>query len=304
MKAFITGVAGFTGKHLKALLQQKEVEVTGIDLRKSSGGYKCDLGNKKRLGEILSKEKPDYVFHLASPVIRSDQLIDEALKKNLMVDLFGSVNLLQAAGQLKKKPKILITGTNAEYRILSGRKIKESDPLGPVTAYGLSKLTQELVSRKLAESYGLELVYSRTFHLIGPGQLPGFVVTDLARRVAMIEKSRVKAEIEVGNLKIRRDFTDVREAARAYWLLMQKGKPGEAYNVCSGKADSIKEIIDIFQELSRKKFKVKEKKQWRRNDPLVIRGDNQKIKKAVGWASEIELKESIKDTLDYWRKRV
>jgi len=304
MKAFITGMAGFTGKHLKAWLQQKEVEVTGIDLRKSSHGYKCDLGNKKRLGEILSREKPDYVFHLASPVIRSDQLIDEALKKNLMVDLFGSVNLLQTAGQLKKKPKILITGTNAEYRIRSGRKIKESDPLEPVTAYGLSKLTQELVSRKLAESYDLELVYSRTFHLIGPGQLPGFVVTDLARRVAMIEKSRVKAEIEVGNLKIRRDFTDVREAARAYWLLMQKGKPGEAYNVCSGKADSIKEIIDIFQALSRKKFKVKGKKQWRRNDPLVIRGDNQKIKKAVGWKPEIELEESIKDTLDYWRKRV
>ncbi len=295
MKAFITGIVGFSGKHLAELLKKEKIKVTGIDVNKGKY-YQADLTDKKRLEKILNKEQPDYIFHLASPLIRSDQLVDETLIKNLEVDLFGSVNLLETAAKLKQKPRMLITGTAAVYQAVGSKAIKETFKLSPITAYGLSKLTQELVCRKLAESYQLPLICTRTFLLIGSGQKPGFVVTDLIRKVVAGE-----AEIEVGKLSTRRDFTDVRDAVRAYWLLMQKGRAGETYNVCSGRSYSIKEVLKKLQQLAKKPFKIKEKLKWRKNDPDMVIGDNQKIRKAVGWAPEITLDQSLKDILGYWR---
>lgn len=296
MKALITGIVGFSGKHLAELLKKEKIKVTGIDVNKGEY-YQADLTDKKRLEKILNKEQPDYIFHLASPLIRSDQLVDETLIKNLEVDLFGSVNLLEAAAKLKQKPRMLITGTAAVYQAVGSKAIKETFKLSPITAYGLSKLTQELVCRKLAESYQLPLICTRTFLLIGPGQKPGFVVTDLIRKVVAGE-----AEIEVGKLSTRRDFTDVRDAVRAYWLLMQKGLAGEAYNVCLGRSYSIKEVLEKLQQLAKKPFKIKEKLKWRKNDPDMVIGNNQKIRKAVGWEPEITLDQSLKDTLNYWRQ--
>src|SRR3990167_6574216 len=179
MKALITGISGFSGRHLANLLEKEGITVTGID--RSDNKYKrVDLTDKKELVATLAEKKPDYIFHLASPLIRTDQLIDQALIDNLKVDLLGTVNLIEAAALLKTKPKILITGTNAEYQA-SQQPISEDTPLKPLTGYGLSKLTQELVGKTLADSYGLEVVTTRTFHLIGPGQSPGFVVTDFCR---------------------------------------------------------------------------------------------------------------------------
>ena len=305
MKAFITGISGFTGKHLVELLKSKRVEVTGIDNNSKTRYIRCDLTDKKKLTGVILEEKPDYIFHLASPILRSDKLINESLQKNLVVDLFGSVNLIQAVTRLKKSPQILITGSNAEYKMVKNRPIKETDRLEAMTTYGLSKLTQEIVCRQLAKSYGLRLVYTRTFHLVGPGQKPGFVVTDFCKKVAEIEVNKSKAGLSVGNLQIKRDFTDVRDTVRAYWLLMQQGKPGEVYNVCSGKSYSIKQVVDWLIKNSRKKVTVKQKKhRFRKNDPQEIVGDNKKLKKITGWKPEISWEKSLKDTLDYWRSKV
>ncbi len=295
MKALITGIAGFTGKHLTELLKKEKIQVTGIDVNKGKY-YQADLADKKRLTEILTKEQPDYIFHLASPVLRSPQLVDETLVKNLQVDLFGTVNLIEAAAKLKHKPRLLVTGTAAEYDVTINRARKETDALKPNSSYGLSKMTQELVSRKLAESYGLELVYTRSFLLIGPGQKPGFVINDWCKQLAEDKKI-----LKTGNLSIRRDFTDVRDATRAYWLLMKKGKPGEIYNVCSGKSRELAEIIKTLKKVVLTGFKVDEdKNRFKNNDPLELFGDNSKLK-ALGWRPEISLEESLKDIIDYWR---
>lgn len=295
MKALITGISGFTGKHLTQLLKKEKIQVTGIDINKGEY-YQADLADKKRLTEILTKEQPDFIFHLASPVLRSDQLVDEALVKNLKVDLFGTVNLLEAAAGLKHKPRILITGTAAEYEVNIKGARKEKDRLQPNTSYGLSKLTQELVSRKLAESYGLELIYTRSFLLIGPGQKPGFVINDWCKQLAQDKNTLV-----TGNLSIKRDFTDVRDGAAAYLMLMKKGKPGGIYNVCSGKSRKLKEVIKVLKQVVKTDFIVDEdKNRFKNNDPLELFGDNAKLK-ALGWRPEKSLKESLKDTLDYWR---
>src|SRR3990167_5245362 len=171
MKAFITGINGFTGRHLAKLLRAHQVTVFGF------GG---DLKDKLSVFTAVSRVKPGWIFHLASPILRSDQLLDHDLAANLEVDLFGTVYLLEAAAALTKKPKILITNTAAIYAP-SVKPLAETSPLKPLTGYGLSKLTQELVSRQLAASYKLPLIFTRTFLLIGPGQKPGFVVNDLCR---------------------------------------------------------------------------------------------------------------------------
>lgn len=296
MKALITGISGFTGKHLAELLKKEKVRVTGIDVHKGEY-YQADLTDKKRVTEILTKERPDYIFHLASPVLRSAQLVDKTLVKNLEVDLFGTVNLIEEAAGLKHKPRILITGTAAEYDVKIKGARKETDALRPNTSYGLSKMTQELVSRQLAESYGLELVYTRSFLLIGPGQKPGFVINDWCKQLAEDKKTLV-----TGNLSIRRDFTDVRDGARAYWLLMTKGRAGGIYNVCSGKSRELAEIIKVLKKVVPTGFIVDENKnRFKNNDPLELFGDNTKLK-ALGWKEEISLEESLKDIIDYWRR--
>ena len=145
MKALITGISGFSGRHLANLLEKEGITVTGIDRSKNTS-YQADLTDKETVAKILTAEQPDYIFHLASPLIRSDQLVDQALIDNLKVDLFGTINLIEAAARLKTKPRILITGTNAQYQS-SQKLISEVYPLQPLTGYGLSKLTQELVGR-------------------------------------------------------------------------------------------------------------------------------------------------------------
>jgi len=301
MKALITGIGGFSGRHLTVLLEKENVTVTGID-RSKNKYHQADLTDKKQLQAVLTEEKPDFIFHLASPLIRSDQLIDQSLVDNLKVDLFGTVNLIEAAASLKTKPRILITGTNAQYKT-SQKPISEDYQLKPLTGYGLSKLTQELIGKTLADSYGLEIITTRTFHLIGPGQSPGFALTDFCRQIAMMEVGKAEAELKVGNPDIRRDFTDVRDAVSAYWLLMQNGKNGETYNVCSGQGYSLKEIIEKLKSLSKIDFEVISlDNRLRQNDPDSITGDNQKLK-SLGWQPQYSLDSSLKDTLDYWRSQ-
>lgn len=288
MKAFITGANGFTGKNLAKLLLSKNISVSG---------FKGDLKDKQAVFTAVSRAKPDWIFHLASPILRSDQLLDTTLVANLEVDLFGTVYLIEAAGSLAKKPKILITNTAAVYAP-SPRPLTETSRLKPFTSYGLSKLTQELVGRQLCQSYGLPLIITRTFLLVGPGQKPGFVITDLAKVIASGAKT-----ITLGNPKIKRDFTDVRDAALAYYFLMKSGKPGEVYNVCSGKTVSIGDIAGRLISLSGRKITIKTRLSWRRNDPQVIQGDNSKLTRLTRWHPQISLAQSLKDTLDYWHKR-
>ena len=280
MKALITGNSGFTGKHLTAYLQQNKIKVFS---------FRGDLKDKANVFTQIKRSLPDWIFHLASPILRSDRLFDQSLADNLKVDLFGTVYLLEAAAALTKKPKILITGKAAQYAP-TAKPLSESSPLHPLTSYGLSKLTQELVSLKLAQSYRLPLVMTRTFLLIGPGQKPGFVINDLCRAA-----SKGKTQITLGNPGIKRDFLDVRDAAQAYYLLMTKGKPGKVYNVCSGKTVSIGAIA------ARLKLKIKIRRAWRQNDPDIVYGNNSKILR-LGWQPQISLDQSLKDTLKYWKK--
>ncbi len=302
MKAFITGISGFTGTHLTQLLLDKGFKVTGVDLKKSNY-YQSDLSSKEQLVKILNKEKPDCVFHLASPILRSDKLIDKTLVDNLEVDLFGTVNLLEAIARLKKIPRVLVTGTAAVYKANNGKPYKEIDKVEPRTAYGLSKLTQELVAFKLAESYQIPLMVSRSILLIGTRQAEGFVVNDLVKQVAEIEFALKKPTLTVGNLETTRDFTDVRDGVKAYLTILEKGKSGEIYNVTNNQATKISQVIDWLKANSQVEFKVKQKSSWRKNDLDALVGSNAKLIK-LGWKPEYKLEDSLREVLDYWRREL
>ena len=284
MKALITGISGFSGNHLKQLLEKEKINVQG---------FYGDLRNKTEVNQVVRTVKPQWVFHLASPVLRSHQLIDESLVKNLEVDLFGTVNLIEALAELPTKPRLLITGTAAEYDPQIKGPRKETDALKPNSSYGLSKLTQELISQQLCHSYALPLIYTRTFLLIGPGQKPGFVVNDWCQQL----KQGVKV-LKTGNLSIKRDFTDVRDGVRAYLLLMQQGQPGTVYNVCSGKSQALKEIIQELKQVVKTDFQVNEaKNRFKNNDPLELFGDNRRLT-TLGWQPQISLAETLQTMLD------
>ena len=311
-KAFVTGISGFTGSHMSELLLAKGFTVAGIaqssrrlinikHLKNKLSFFECKLSNEKKLKKIIENFSPNYVFHFASPIIRSQSMNINSLKINLQTDLFETMNLLDIISALKNKPVVLITGSNAEYQISNKNPITEDCLLYPQSSYGLSKLTQEFASFNFAKSHSLPLVYTRTFHLIGPRQTPDFVVSDFARQIAQIELGQRKPQLFIGNSLVKRDFTDVRDAVRAYWLAISKGKSYQIFNICSGKSVSIKKIIKLLQTYSKSKIKIiKQKIRFRNGDPLEIVGNNKKIRN-LGWQPRYSIEESLKDTLNYWR---
>lgn len=310
-KAFITGISGFTGFHMTEFLMERDIIVGGIDrhngklanlnnLKKKLEHWFCDLSQKQKLKKILIKFLPDYVFHFASPLIRTSEFNKRNLEKNLEIDLSATLEFLKILTLMPKKPKVLITGTNAEYQI-GNKPLKENFPLYPQTPYGLSKLAQEIASLTFAKSNYLPLFYTRTFHLVGPCQKPTFVISDFAKQIARIEKGFGKPVLFTGNQSIKRDFTDVRDAITAYWLIVNQGKSYFPYNVCSQETHSIEEVINFL--LSQIKVKVKiieDQRRFRLEDPLKIIGNNQTLRD-LGWKKQYSFRKSLLDTLNYWR---
>jgi GDP-4-dehydro-6-deoxy-D-mannose reductase len=183
--------------------------------------------------------------------------------------------------------------------------IPESQPWAPLSPYALSKASQELYAGYYARAEGLPLVIVRAFNHVGPRQGLGFVWSDVARQIAEIEKGRVPAILEVGTTTTRRDFTDVRDMVRAYWLLLAHARPGSTYNAASGNALSIREVIDGFLECVAISIEVRQVAQRVRpiDLPLLV-GDASALRALTGWIPIISLRRSLEDVLDDWRRRI
>ena len=183
--------------------------------------------------------------------------------------------------------------------------IKETNPLRPLSPYGVSKIAQDMLSYQYAKSYGMKIVITRGFNHTGPRRGSVFVASNFAKQIVEIEKGKKKPVIEVGNLEAKRDFTDVRDMVRGYWLAVQKGVPGERYNLCSGKAISIQELLDMLLKLSTVEITVKQDpSRMRPSDVQILLGDNTKFKELTGWSPEIPFEKTLKDLLDYWREKI
>ena len=311
-KALILGGGGFAGRYLSACLRasgQWQVAVTGTSAPPS--GVDCDESfalnvlDAEAVKKLLRDYAPDGIFHLAAQSSAARSWQEPGLTVD--VNIRGTVNVLEAAREAEKPPRVLLVGSSEEYGTVSPEDcpIREEQPLRPGNPYALSKVSQEMLGRLYAEAYGLDVISVRAFNHIGPGQSEGFALSDFCRQTALIEKGRGENVISVGNLSARRDFTDVRDVVRAYVLLMEKGQGGEVYNVGSGSDHSMREILDMILSLSEREIRVEiDPERFRPLDAPLNVADVTKLREATGWTPEIPLRDTVRDTLNYWRERV
>jgi len=313
-KALITGIDGFVGSHLAEFLLSKGCQVSGIVHHLKSAEninhikdqltlYECDIRDGAKLNEIISQGKPDEVYHLAAIAHVPTSYRDPKL--TLDVNLYGSLNLFEAVKSVSRDIKVLYVGSASEYGEVreADLPIDEDVLLRPVDPYSVSKASTDLLAYQYFKSFDMHIVRVRPFNHIGPRQSPDYVVSSFAKQIAEIEKSLREPVITVGNLEAKRDFTDVRDMVRAYWLALQKGERGEVYNICSEKAISIKDLLDKLLAMSNKDIEVRQDpKKLRPSGVPLLLGDPTKFKGTTGWKPEIPFEKTLQDTLDYWRK--
>ena len=307
-KALVIGAAGFVGKYLIRHLEGLGYEVSATKLPHeridgvSAAIYDLDVLSKENITELLFMLRPDEIYHLAAQSSVSVAWGNPQL--TIDVNIKGAVNLMDALRELFYKPRVLIIGSGEEYgHIRPGdTPIGEETILKPGNIYAATKACQNMIGRIYADAYDLELIMVRAFNHIGPGQSPIFVVSDFCRQVAEIEAGKKDPVMYVGNLSARRDFTDVRDVVRAYALLAQYGVKGETYNVGSGHAYQIREILDLIISKSGTEIRVEtDPAKIRPVDVPVIEADITKLKEVTGWQPEITLEQTIEEVLTDWR---
>jgi GDP-4-dehydro-6-deoxy-D-mannose reductase len=293
VRSLITGGRGFVGSWLADHLRELGDEVVAID-------REVEITDPTALLGAMSAAAPDAVYHLAA-LTHVGQSWEEPLQV-LEVNIMGTAAVLAAARQCGTDPRVLVTSSAEVYGAVTDPgllPLSETSPTAPLTPYAASKLA---VVDQAYLGHGQHVITVRPFNHIGPGQTPNFAVPALAKRIVEADR-RGSPTIPVGNLSARRDFTDVRDVVRAYRLLVEAGRPGEVYNVCSGRDVSIREIADGLLKLAGTTLEFE-------TDPTlvrpvevpVLRGDPTRLVDATGWKPEVPLDQTLADVLAYWRQ--
>lgn len=316
MKILITGISGFVGRHFVEYLATtgESHEVAGIYFRHKPNFsdfqftnvdcsfHRIDLREKDGLTKVFLDFQPTYILHLAaqSSVAYSWLYPAEAIEENNSIFL----NLIEQTRLLGLGCRILSVGSAEEYG-----NVKEADlPLvetqisNPVNPYGVSRAFQQMVSQLYCDNYGLDIIHSRSFNHLGPYQTDKFVISSFAKQVAHAMKDgRKNITLSVGNVDVVRDFTDVRDVVRAYYLLLKSGQTCNIYNVCSGKGFVLKDIIGIIAKLTNTRIDwFSDENNIRPSENQKIIGSHAKIKKETGWQPTISLERSLTDLIEYW----
>jgi len=318
MRVLITGITGFAGSHLAEyiLTNHADAVVFGTVRWRSRMDNIAQIQDKVRLIEadlkdmvslraVLAESKPDRIFHLAAQSFVPTSWTCPS--ETFAINAIGEINLFEAVRALDLKPRIQVAGSSEEYGQVFSNEIpmKETNPLRPLSPYAVSKVAQDLLAFQYYKSYGLRTVRTRGFNHTGPRRGDVFVTSSFAKQIAEIEKKKRPPIISVGNLEAKRDFTDVRDMVRAYWLALEKGVEGEVHNIGRGQAFSMQEVLDLLMSLSRAKMEVKvDPARLRPSDVPVLLSDSTKFVSLTGWRPMIPFKQTIVDLLNYWRERV
>jgi GDPmannose 4,6-dehydratase len=307
-KCLITGISGFVGKHLKNYLESQGLEVFGFDRsgdNTEEGIYRADLLDKESIRKIFSEVKPDQVYHLAAQSSVKDSFDNP--QATLNVNVTGTENLLNVICELglENKCRILVVTSAEIYGLVSNDPIREDHPLNPITPYGKSRLAQEKLIQQYVQNKGLSIVTVRSFPHTGPGQTDKFVCSSFAKQMALIEAGRQEPIMKVGNLDAARDFMDVRDVVRAYYGIVNNSESTGCYNLSSGNAYKISEILNILLQMSSKNVIVeKDPDRMRPSDIPILVGNHSHFSEITGWQPQIPISKTLKDLLDYWRERV
>jgi GDP-4-dehydro-6-deoxy-D-mannose reductase len=314
VRVLVTGVAGFVGGHVVDFVHQEHpaFEVVGLDSRPGNRArslgievVQADLADAASVRQALDRVRPDRIVHLAAQ--SSPQRSWEDPAGTLKTNLLGLLHLLEGARSLSIAPRMLVVGSAEEYGVVrpEDNPLSEEHPLRPASPYAVSKVAQGFLALQYATSLDLPIVRTRTFHHTGPRRGEGFAESSFARQLAEIEAGRRPPRLEVGNLDAVRDFTDVRDVVRAYWALLERGAPGEVYNVCSGRGVRLAELLDELVALSGLRVEIEvDPARLRSLDVPVLVGDPARLHAATGWQATTPLRQTLRDLLDHWRERV
>lgn len=303
-RALITGASGFVGAHLTNQLMSSGWDVAGYDLRKPSHSkipcFTGDLHRGEGMVQALKEFQPDLIFHLAG-ILKS-----EKPETFYNVHVLGALALFEAVVDAGLHPTIVLAGSSAVYGSGMGKRpITESFRPRPLTHYAVSKLAQEQIALRYFAAFHLPVICVRTFNLLGPGLSPDMAPSAFARQIAQAEKAGKPAKIFTGDLSAQRDYLDVRDAARAYALLAERGKAGQTYNVCSGQAVSIQYCLQILLDEVRIPVEaILDPLRVQRQDVPVQVGSAKKIRQLTGWKPEIDIRQSLVDLLNDWREKI
>lgn len=314
-KYLITGFSGFVGRHFVEYLENNEKDclVKGLDIHNPDFEFdqyknvkisfeKTDLLFKDQVEYIIHEFQPNYILHLASfsSVAFSWKEPVQSFQNNTNIFL----NLIDAVRKLNIDTRILSIGSSEEYGNVNDEDLplREDHKLSPISPYAVARISQEYLSGVYIDGYGMDIVLTRSFNHIGPMQKSIFVVSSLAKQLVELKKSgKNKGPVVTGDVSIVRDFTDVRDVVRAYYLLLKEGKKGHVYNVCSGTGISLKDLIDIMaRHLNIEVDIIIDNRLIRPADNKRIIGSNEKIKRELGWENRIPLEQSLTDIICYW----
>jgi GDP-4-dehydro-6-deoxy-D-mannose reductase len=315
LRALITGLNGFAGSHLAdLLLAQGNIEIFGgvfgncenlVHLQGRVTFIEGDLRDLRFAESLLAQTKPDRIYHLAGQAFPPLSWQDPW--GTIEVNLRAEVNVLNAAAQTQSDARILVIGSFEEYGRVdpNALPLTETAPLRPDSPYGVSKIGQDFLGLQYFQSHHLYVVRVRPSNHIGPRQNEQFVTSNFAKQIAEIEAGVREPVLYVGNLTARRDFTDVRDMMRAYYLALERGAPGEVYNIGSGRAWSIQQVLDLLLQQSHVAIRVeRDPARLRPSDTPVMYCDASKFRARTGWEPTIPLEQSLRDILDYWRTKI
>jgi GDP-4-dehydro-6-deoxy-D-mannose reductase len=323
LRALVTGAGGFAGSHLcEFLLAQgavvcalvmpgdpldnlREVWASNATRSEHLRVREADIADDKSLVAAVADTRPDRVYHLAAVSSVRQSLEDPA--GTFRVNTVGTRNLLEVVRCAGIRPRILVVSSAEAYGDSStlGRPLQEGDPLLPVSPYGASKAAAEMVASRYAREFNLEIIRVRPFTHTGPRHSPQFVFPDWARQLAEAEAGRRPPHLHVGNLDVQRDISDVRDVVGAYFVALERGEAGSVYNVCSGRAYALRDILQVLTGLSRLQIEVRaEPARLRPQDLPVLVGNPQTFHACTGWKAAIPLRQTLEDLLSYWRSRL
>ena len=314
MRVLITGVTGFVGPYLAAeLAAEPEVELFGmaLDAGGAQAGGALPSGLTILLGDVtadgsirtvLEEARPDVVFHLAGA--SSGAAAWHRPVACYEVNAVGTLRLLEGIRRLGLAATTIVASSGEVYGSADdgAHPLTEDSPLRPLSPYAASKASQDLVAAQYPRAYGMRVIRLRLFNHTGPRHPEQFVASSFARQIARIERGLQEPVLEVGNLDARRDFVDVRDVARAYRLAVRSDVTGDVFNVCSGRAVSIRRILELLLGLARCEVVVHpDPERMRPADIPLLLGDPRRFREATGWVPEIPLEQSLSDLLDWWR---
>jgi GDP-4-dehydro-6-deoxy-D-mannose reductase len=315
MRILLTGVTGFAGGHLAdALGATAGLELVGVSRRKEwpselrhlAGRVQLlshDLSDVKAVEALLRQVQPERIYHLAGYANAGQSFRDK--DSAWAGNLTATRCLYDAVERWGGKPRIVYVGSGLIYGDLPAedQAHHENVPLCPASPYAASKAAADLASYQYTRSPGLDIVRARPFNHCGPRQSSEYAVANFARQIAAIERGQQPPVLETGNLAARRDLTDVRDVVKAYILLMEKGRTGEAYNVAAGAAQAMQQVLERLLALARVKIEVRSQAaSLRAAETTVMRGDAGKLRRETGWTPRFSLEQTLADTLEYWRR--